>query len=133
MNYGANKYKKTAVTTASREKILLMLYEAVIKNLKLAKKAIEDKRIADKCRHISKAHDIIGELSNTLDHSKGPAVAEQLESLYSFCISQLIKINIENDIAALDSVTKVMQTLYEGWVAAVEELKKKGGLENENQ
>jgi flagellar protein FliS len=132
MNHVANKYKKTAVTTASREKILLMLYEAVIKNLKLARKAIEEKRIADKCKHITKAHDIINELSATLDHSKGPEVAAQLESLYAFCVSQLIKINIENDLAALDSVLKVIHTLYEGWVAAVEEIKKKGSLENEN-
>jgi len=133
MSYGAKNYKKTAVTTASREKILLMLYEAVIKNLKLARKAIEEKRIPDKCKHIGKAHDIISELSNTLDHSKGAEVSAQLESLYSFCISQLIKINMENDLATLDSITRVMQTLYEGWVAAVEEIKKKGSLENENQ
>ncbi len=132
MSYGAKNYKKTAVTTASREKILLMLYEAVIKNCKLARLALDQKKIADKCKHITKAHDIINELSNTLDHSKGPEVAAQLESLYAFCVSQLIKANIENDAAAIDSVLKVMTTLYEGWVAAVEELKKKGSLDREN-
>jgi hypothetical protein len=40
---------------------------------------------------------------------------------------------MENDVAALDSVLRVTHTLYEGWVAAVEEIKKKGSLENENQ
>ncbi|NCN41746.1 flagellar export chaperone FliS [bacterium] len=133
MNYGAKKYKQTSVTTASKEKILLMLYEAAIKNLKLAKMAIEQKKISEKCTHITKAHDIISELSNTLDHSKGPEVTEQLESLYSFCVNQLIKANMENDPKMIDSVLQVMTTLYEGWVAAVEELKKKGGgAEREN-
>jgi flagellar secretion chaperone FliS len=132
MSYGAKNYKKTAVTTASREKILLMLYEAAIKNCKMARIALEQKKVADKCRYITKAHDIINELTNTLDHSKGPEVAAQLESLYSFCVSQLIKANVENDIVAIDSVLKVMATLYEGWVAAVEELKKKGSLDREN-
>ncbi len=133
MSYGAKKYKKTSVTTASKEKILLMLYEAAIKNLKLSKIAIEKKKISDKCTYITKAHDIISELSNTLDHSKGPEVTEQLESLYSFCINQLIKANMENDPQIIDTVLKVMTTLYEGWVAAVEELKKtSGGAEREN-
>jgi flagellar secretion chaperone FliS len=133
MSYGAKHYKKTAVTTASREKILLMLYEAAIKNCKLAKIAYEQKRIGDKCKHVTKVHDIVNELSNTLDHSKGAAVAAQLESLYAFCVSQLIKANVENDMQALDSVLKIMGTLYEGWVAAVEEIKKSGSVENENQ
>ncbi len=133
MSYGAKSYKKTSVTTASKEKVLLMLYEAAIKNLKLAKIAMEKKNIADKCKHISKAHDIVLELSNTLDHKKGGAVTEQLESLYTFCISQLIKANMETDPAAVESVLKVMNTLYEGWVAAVEELTKKGAMERENQ
>lgn len=132
MSYGAKNYKKTAVTTASKEKILLMLYEAAIKNCKLARLAMEQKKIAEKCKYIGKAHDIINELSYTLDHTKGPEVASQLESLYAFCVSQLIKANVENDSAALDSVQKVMGTLYEGWVAAVEELKKKGSVEREN-
>ncbi|MEO5667082.1 MAG: flagellar export chaperone FliS [Bdellovibrionota bacterium] len=132
MSYGAKHYKKTAVTTASKEKILLMLYEATIKNCKLARISLEQKKIADKCRYITKAHDIINELSTTLDHTKGPAVAAQLESLYSFCVSQLIKANVENDVGAIDTVLKVMGTLYEGWVAAVEELKKKGNVDREN-
>lgn len=126
MSYGAKKYKKTSVTTASKEKILLMLYEAAIKNLKLAKRAIEAKKISEKCTYITKAHDIISELSNTLDHNKSPEVSEQLQPLYSFCVNQLIKANIENDPKIIDSVLQVMSTLYEGWVAAVEELKKTG-------
>ncbi len=133
MSYGAKTYKKTSITTASREKILLMLYEGCIKNLKMAKKAIEEKNIPEKCKHIVKAHDIILELTNSLDHSKGPEVAEQLESLYSFAISQLLHANLHSDANAIDSVLKIMGTLYEGWIVAVEETKKQGASNNENR
>ena len=63
MSYGAKKYKKTSVTTASKEKILLMLYEAAIKNLKLAKRAIEEKKISERIilDHIRAATFIIGD------------------------------------------------------------------------
>ena len=40
-----NKYKQTAVQSASREKILLMLYEGAIKFTKLALVAAEQKKI----------------------------------------------------------------------------------------
>lgn len=124
MSYGAKNYKQTAIKTASPEQILLMLYEAAIKAAKLGKAAIENGQIAEKGRQIGKVHDIINELITTLDHKKGPDVAAQLSSLYDYCVSQLLKANLNNDAAAMDSVVKVMTTLYEGWVAAVDEIRK---------
>ena len=126
MSYGAKSYKNTSIQTAAPEQLLLMLYEAAIKSCKLAKIAMGKNDIAEKCKHIGKAHDIIMELTNTLDHAKGAEVAAQLESLYDFCVTQLLKANMNNDGAALENVTKVLITLYEGWVAAVDEIKRKG-------
>ena len=125
MSYGAKSYKQTAIKTATPEQILLMLYEGAIKATKLAKAAMDQKNVAEKCKQITKAHEIIMELNNTLDHSKGKELASQLENLYEFVIQQLLKANIDNDVAAIENVTKIMTTLYEGWVAAVESLKKK--------
>ncbi len=125
MSYGAKTYKQTAIKTATPEQILLMLYEGAIKACKLAKVALDQKNISEKCKQITKAHEIIMELNNTLDHSKGKELAAQLEGLYDFVIQQLLKANIDNDGQALDTVIKIMTTLYEGWVSAVESLKKK--------
>lgn len=127
MSFGAKSYKKTAITTASREQVLLMLYEGAIKASKLARQALEKKNMAEKCKQITKVHDIVMELNNSLDHAKSPDVSGQLASLYDFCIQQLLKANMNNDAGAIDSVTKILNTLYEGWVVAVEEVAKKGG------
>jgi len=123
MSYGAKSYKRTAIKTASAEKLLLMLYEGAIKSCKLAKKAFVEKDIKMKCQHIGKAHDIVMELNNTLDHSKDEEIAGQLEALYNFCITQLIEANMNNDEKSLDNVIRVLNTLYEGWVAAVKQVK----------
>jgi flagellar protein FliS len=130
MSFGAKNYKQTLIKTATPEQVLLMLYEAAIKHSKLAVAAIEKKNITEKCASIGKVHDIIMELRNTLDHSKGPEVANQLDALYEFCIAQLFKANMNNDIAAIQNITKILTTLHEGWVAAVEEVKKKGKAPN---
>ncbi len=126
MSFGAKNYKQTLIKTATPEQVLLMLYEAAIKYAKLAVVAIDKKNVADKCTHIGKVHDIVMELRNTLDHSKGPEVANQLDALYEFCITQLFKANMNNDKAALENIIKILTTLYDGWVVAVEEIKKKG-------
>ena len=124
MSFGAKSYKSTAIKTATPEQVLLMLYEAAIKASKLAKLALESQNVSEKCKQITKVHDIVVELHSSLDHKKSPAVAEQLSSLYDFCTSQLLKANMNNDSAAIDSVIKILGTLYEGWVAAVDEVRK---------
>lgn len=122
------KYKTTSVQSASREKILLMLYEGAIKFTKLAVKAIEEKKIADRGMNIGRAFDIIMELNNTLDHKVGGDVAVQLEQLYMFMMEQYTKANITGNAEPLHTNLKLLNTLYDGWVQAVEKIKK----ENDN-
>ncbi len=118
------KYKQTSVQSASREKILLMLYEGAIKFTKLAIKATQEKKIADRGINIGRAFDIVMELNNTLDHKIGGEIASQLEQLYMFMMEQYTKANIHADEGPLQTNLKLLQTLYDGWVQAVEKLKK---------
>lgn len=123
-NAAYKKYKETSITSASREKLLLMMYEGAIKFTKKAILDIEQNNIPGKCENIGRAYDIILELNNTLDHKVGGQLAAQLEQLYMFMTEQLVKANINNDINALKSVLKLLDTLYEGWKQAVEKIKK---------
>jgi flagellar protein FliS len=118
------KYKQTAVVSASREKVLLMLYEGAIKFTKLAIQACEQKKIADRGMNIGRAYDIVMELNNTLDHKVGGDISKNLESLYLFMMEQYTKSNISGDPVPLKSNLKMLETLYDGWVQAVEKLKK---------
>jgi flagellar protein FliS len=118
------KYKQTAVTSASRERLLLMLYEGAIRFTKQAIRAIENGDIAEKGIQIGKVYDIILELMNTLDHKVGGEIAANLEQLYIYITHELTKANIENDTQPLKSVLKVLETLYDGWKEAAESLKK---------
>jgi flagellar protein FliS len=118
------KYKKTSVESASREKLLLMMYEGAIKYVKKAIIAIEKGDIAERGMNIGYAYDVIMELNNTLDHEVGGDVAVNLEQLYLFMTEELTKANIHSDKTKLDSVLKILETLYDGWKQAIEKLKK---------
>ena len=54
MSYGLGAYKKTSVHTASKEQVLLMLYQAAIKNCKKAILAINENDISAKGEYIGK-------------------------------------------------------------------------------
>ncbi|OFZ31598.1 MAG: flagellar export chaperone FliS [Bdellovibrionales bacterium RIFCSPHIGHO2_01_FULL_40_29] len=118
------KYKQASVLTASREQILLMLYEAAIKFTKIAIQAMEDKQIAERGKNILKAYDIVMELHATLDHKVGGELSKQLEDLYLFMMDQYTKANIKSDVEPLKSNIKILENLYDGWKQAIEKIKK---------
>jgi flagellar protein FliS len=117
------KYKTTQIQSASKEKILLLLYEGAIKFVKKAILACESKDIAERGTNIGRAYDIIMELNNTLDHKVGGEVSIKLEQLYMFITDNLTKANVTGDPKHLNEVLKILNILYDGWVQAVEQLK----------
>ena len=131
MSYGLGAYKKTSVQTASKEQILLMLYQAAIKNCKKAIEAIDKDDIPSKGVFIGKLQDIIIELNNSLDFEVGGDVARELSSLYDYMIYSSTQANIKKDKEPLEGVLNVLNTLYEGWANAVRSLKEEKKAANE--
>ena len=114
-----NAYRQTAVTTASKEQVLIMLYEAAIKHLKKASESCQKGDLATKGIAVGKAHDIVMELANSLDFSVGGDIAKNLERLYSFIIEQITQGNLKNEPAKFDQARGLLENLLEGWKGAV--------------
>ena len=126
MNNAYKKYKQASVTSASREKLLLMLYEAAIRFTKKAQAAMEANDIAERGINIGRAFDIVIELNSTLNHEVAPELAANLEQLYMFITEQYTKANAHGDKEALANALKILEVLHKGWEEAVEKLKKEG-------
>jgi flagellar protein FliS len=118
------KYKQTSVTSASREKLLLMMYEGAIKFTKKAIVACETKDISERGLNIGRAYDIIMELANTLNFEVGGEISKSLDQLYMFMLDQYTKSNATGDSAPLHSVLKILEMLNEAWIKAIDSLKK---------
>lgn len=128
MNDAYKKYKETSVQSASREKLLLMLYEGAIKFTKKAIMACEKNDIADRGLNIGRAFDIVMELNNTLNHKVSPDLCANLEQLYMFITEKYTQANVKGDVQPLREALKILEILYNGWQQAVEKLKKEGKL-----
>jgi flagellar protein FliS len=124
MKSGYQQYKKTSVESASREKLLLMMYEGAIKYIKRAQIAIEKKDIAGRGENIGRAFDIVIELNSTLNHEVGGDLASNLEQLYMFITDQLTQANVHGKVEHLENALRVLTTLYEGWTQAIDKIKK---------
>ena len=114
---GIETYQEAAVTTQSKGKLVVMLYDGAIKFLKLAIKEIEAGNPEEKSKYISKAVDILFELNAVLDMEAGGEVAMNLRSLYLFMGRHLTEANIKQDTKKIEEVIKLLEELNQGWKA----------------
>ena len=114
---GIEAYQEAAVTTQSKGKLVVMLYEGAIKFLKQAIKEIEAGNPDEKGKYISKALDILFELNAVLDMEAGGEVATNLRNLYLFMGRHLTEANAKQDISKIEEVIKLLEELNQGWKA----------------
>lgn len=110
-----NAYQSNSVMTASPAKLVLMLYDGAIKNLKLAELALEEKKIEKVNTYIKKTQDIISEFMLTLNFDVGGDVAKNLYQLYEYMYNRLLRANIDKDVEGIREVKKYLEELRETW------------------
>ena len=111
----ASLYKETSITTQSKGKLVVMLYDGAIKFLKLAIRAIEENDFESRNKDVQKAMKIIEELNIVLDMDIGGDIALNLRKLYNFMLNHLTQANIKNDKGMVEEVITMLETLNEGW------------------
>ena len=106
-------YRTQGVMTASPMELIIMLYDALKKNLLLAKKALDNKDAATAHAKLIRAQDILGELVNSLDMSV--EISKNLLDIYEYIIHELIEINLKKDPSGISAVLELIEPLREAW------------------
>lgn len=119
MNQYVKQYQKASIETASREQILIMLYDAAIQFLNKARVAMQNKEIENTHNNLIAAQNIIKEFINSLDHEVAPQLAENLTSLYEYFLRRLVQANIKHQIEPIDEVLKYLKSLKATWEQAI--------------
>jgi len=124
--FAANAYASvdlaTAVATASPHRLTLMLYDAALKNLDLVRSHMEAGRIAEKGEAMSRAMRIVNEgLKATLDLSQGD-LAQNLNALYEYISTCLLKANLHNDTVLLTEARSLLAGMRDTWMAIATEV-----------
>lgn len=114
---GFAAYKDAAVTTQSKGRLIVLLYEGAIKFMKLAVKELEANNYEAKGRYIGRAQNIINELNAVLDMDAGGEVAANLRGLYNFMNTRLSEANTKRDPQMIREVISLMEELGQSWKA----------------
>jgi len=114
---GIAAYQDSAVTTQSKGRLIVLLYDGAIKFMKLAIKELEANNYQAKGKYINKAQDIINELNAVLDMNAGGDIANNLRKLYSFMSNRLSEANIKRDPKMIREVIELMEELNQSWKA----------------
>mgnify|MGYP004721133109 CR=1 FL=1 len=132
MNQYVKQYQKSNIETASREQILIMLYDGAIQFLNKAKIAIEKHDTEAAHNNLISTQNIIYEFINSLDREIAPDLAARLTSLYEYFIRRLVHANMKKEIAPIDEVLGYLKSLKATWEKAIEISKKEAAAKMRN-
>ena len=118
-NDPARTYLRNRILNASPMELIIILYEGGITALKKAKECAAVKNRPGMCEQVIRAQDMVRELRNALDMSRGE-IAEGLHRLYSFMVQRLIKANLEKNVSYIDEVLDMLTDLKKTWLKAIE-------------
>jgi len=131
-----SSYRETQVKTASRGKLVVMLYDALIRSLDIALENLPLRNYEVVNNNILKAQDIIAELIISLNMDAGD-ISKKLMSIYSFFNQKLIEGNVKKEAEPIKFVRRMSFELRDAWnkVASmggtpdISEMKKEGGID----
>ncbi len=116
---GVSAYQNAAVTTQSKGRLIVLLYDGAIKFMKLAIRDLEAQNYEAKGRYISRAQDIINELNAVLEMDAGGEIAANLRQLYCFMNNRLSEANTKRDPQMIHEVITLMEELNQSWKAII--------------
>ena len=114
------QYQTSNITTATPEKLMILLFDGAIQFLQKAKKAISESNYKERSENIDGARKIIRELMRTIDLENGNDVSKQLFKLYNRMAMNLIKANVQRNSGKIDEVIEDLTNIRWGFQKAIE-------------
>ena len=107
------RYKEQAIMTATPAELTGMLYDALVRNIKLSIIHIDDKNFMEANKSITKAMDIIRELSMSL--ATEVEISYEFFKYYNYMADRLLEANIKKDKEILLNVQHLAEEFADLW------------------
>jgi flagellar protein FliS len=122
MSY-ARRYTQAQNETASPDRLMVLLFDAALRNMHSGAALLEAGRHDEAEPSITRAGEIVAELLATLDSSKGaPDLCDTLSELYRFVSTRLIEANLRRDPLKAQEAARVFAPIAQGFREAVARL-----------
>lgn len=114
-------YRQGAVMAATPAELIVMLYDGARRFLRQAGLAMGEGEIEQAHNTLRRAELIIAHLDSVLDYEQGE-IAQNLHSIYSFCLAHLNSARLGQDPSKLEEVSDMLGELREAWAQAADEV-----------
>jgi flagellar protein FliS len=114
-HYVYDSYQEAQVLSASPLELVRLLYRGAIEAIRTARQCLEARDIAGRSQAITKALQIVAELSLSLDRQKAAELSRTLGELYNYIQRLLIDANCRQVDPPLAEAQELMVTLQEAW------------------
>jgi flagellar protein FliS len=109
-------YQEAAVRGASPLRLVVLLYEQALVDLRHALEALERGDIETRTRAINHAILVIGHLQTSLDMGQGGEVARNLESFYGIVRNGLMEAQCRQSKPILQQQISLLTLVQEAWL-----------------
>ena len=111
-----------AVIDASPTRLIQLAYEQILAQLTVARGCVERiqrkrevRDVVEKGVSIGKINALLGELAGSLNLERGEEIAKNLLALYGYMMTRLTVANLNNDVAIIDEISKLVREIKSGW------------------
>lgn len=111
------RYAGTAVDTASPARLLVMLYDRLVRDLVTAERALSTQDLSTASSELLHAQQIVLELRTSLDLTVWDG-AQRLSDLYSFLHGELVEANLRKDASRVRVCREIIEPLRDAWRTA---------------
>lgn len=108
-------YVENEILQADPVRLVQLLYRGALEAIGKARVFVREKNILDRSRQITKATDIINELTLSIDRERGGEIAANLVELYDYMQRRLQDANFRQIEEPLIELEKLLGTLLEAW------------------
>lgn len=112
-------YQHQQIFTASREELILRLYDGAVRFMQQGLVALAQKNWAETGWLLVRAQRIVHYLNLCLDVNAGGDLAKNLEGLYTYILRRLAEGNLEHDPAPINECLGIIKNLRQAWEESV--------------
>jgi flagellar protein FliS len=116
----ARTYRANSILTASPGQLVLLLFDAALNSLAIARKACDEvpadpRKLEVVHTQLVKAQKIIAELQGTLNLEAGGEFARTMHRLYDYYDRRLVEANLKKQSAPIAEVERLLGEVRNAW------------------
>jgi len=118
----ANRYVTVQNNTASKERLMVNLFQTALRHIRLGGRELEQKQLKTATRALDKAAQIVGYLHGTLKREAAPGLVDNLGEIYTFTAARLCRAIATGSAKDAKEAERAFAPIAEGFTEAVAKL-----------